>query len=164
MNISEVLREAARNDQPVTKLCDEWYDGWGHPTKEELVNKYIKGQDFCIENNFPSNEIIKKYFGEIAESEGVFTDNNHVDLHNPPVVILNGNCKADILLNEFHTCDIYIKHNSQANIMVEENAKVFVRMYHNSSVTISSNGYSQSFVYKHGGEIFSSGNVKIRER
>lgn len=163
MNVSEELKELARN-QKISQLCDEWYDGWGNPTKEGLVDKYINGQDFCIENDFPTNEYIKEHFGEIAERKGVFTDNKHVDLHNPPIVILNGDSEATILINEFHTCDIYVKHNSKANIMIDEYAKAFIRVFGNAEVTVSSNGYSKSFVYQYGGSVSKSGNVVVREK
>lgn len=44
-------------------LCQQWTDEWADGTsKDELVEKFVRGIDFCIEHNFPSCEVIRKEF------------------------------------------------------------------------------------------------------
>lgn len=160
MNVSEELKDKAVS----LGLCDEWTDGWGNPTKGELVDKYLGGLDFCILNDYPSNEFIKTHFGEIAEKKGVFVDKKSIDLHNPKMVVLNGDCSGDIKLDEFSVCEIHVRHNSSINIIIEEYAMAFIRVYDNAEVTVSNNGYKRSFVYKYGGSVNTSGDILVREK
>lgn len=145
-------------------LCEEWTDGWGNPTKEDLVDKYIEGLDFCIEHNYPSNEYIKKNFGEIAERKGVLVDKKNIDLDNPTFVVLNGDCEGTIKVDGFRVSRINVRHNSSTNIIVEEHAKVSIFLYDNANVTISNNGYEKAFVYQYGGDIVKSGEVLVRDK
>ena len=40
-------------------LCQEWTSKWNNESKESLVEKYVKGIDFCIEHNYPSLAFMK---------------------------------------------------------------------------------------------------------
>lgn len=160
MNVSEELKDKAIS----LGLCDEWTDAWGNPTKEELVDKYLSGLDFCVLNGYPSNEFIKTHFGEVAEKKGVFVDKKNIDLHNPKIVVLNGDCSGDIKLDEFSVSEIHVRHSSSVNIIIEEYAMAFIRVYDNAEVTVSNNGYKRSFIYKYGGETHVSGDVLVRNK
>lgn len=157
MNVSEVLKEEAIKNG----LCSTWTNEWGNPTKEDLVEVYIRGLDFCILNNYPSNEFIKEHFGKVAEDRGIFTDAN-VDLLNPKIVVLNGRCKGKIELTGFNSVDIHVRHESDVEIKVRDFAKAFVRVYDTAHALIDNEGNAQSFVYKKGGYATISGNVKVR--
>lgn len=157
MNVSEMLKEQAVN----LGLCVAWAKEWGSPTKEQLVDMYIKGLDFCILHNYPSNEFIKNNFGKIAEDKGVFTDAK-VDLLNPSITILNGNCTGQVVLTGFASRDIHVRHNSNVKIIVRDFAKAFVRVYDKGHAVIENESDSRSFLYQKGGTATVSGDVKIR--
>ena len=160
MNVSEELKNKAVS----LGLCDEWTDGWGNPTKEELVDKFIKGYDFCVINNFPDNEYIKTNFEEIAENKGVFVDKKSIDLHNPKIAIIHGESTGMIKVDGFSVCDIHVRHNSSVNIIIEEYAIAFIRVYDNAEVIVANNGYNKSFAYRYGGSISSSGDILVRKK
>lgn len=143
-------------------LCVAWTESWGSPTKEQLVDMYINGLDFCILNNYPSNEFIKKHFGKIAEGKGVFTDAK-VDLLNPAIAILNGSCTGQITLTGFTSRDIHVRHNSKVKIVIRDNAKAFIRVYDNAHAIVENQTESRSYVYfKAGGTATLNGKIKTR--
>jgi len=157
MNVSKVLKEEAVK----LGLCVAWTKDWGSPTMEQLVDMYINGLDFCILKNYPSNEFIKQYFGDIAEKKGIFTDTK-VDLLNPSIAILNGDCTGQIELTGFASRDIHVRHNSKVKIIVRDNAKAFIRVYDNAHAIIDNQTQYRSFLYKKGGTGTISGNVAVR--
>lgn len=161
MNVSEMLKDEAIK----YGLCVAWTNEWGSPTKEQLVDMYIKGLDFCILNNYPSNKFIKEHFGKIAEDKGVYTDKK-LDIINPPIAILNGKCTGTITLSGFISRDIYVRHNSRIKIVIKDAAKASIRIYDNAYVTIENETGSRIFAYKYSTDstIVTTGNVLIRQR
>lgn len=160
MDVSEELKKQAIS----FNLCQQWTDDWGKPDMDELVDKYIHGIDFCIKNNYPSNEFIKDNFGEIAERHGVFTDKKDLRIYGFSNVIINGACSGEINLSGFDVSSIYVRHDSNVNIVIKDAAKAIIRVFDNSSVTIDNQAEDRVFVYRYGGKVFSSGNVLVRNR
>lgn len=148
-------------------LCKGWTDDWTNPNLDELVEMYISGLDWCILNDFPSNEYIKTNFGEVAENHGVFTD-TEINTINPDIAILNGSTNGHIELSGFVSRDIFVRHDSEVIITIRDNAKAFIRVYDNAKVTVDNQTTGKVFIYKYVdsfmGKIFSSGDVVVRER
>lgn len=61
MGLSERMRDEARG----LGLCNQWYDEWGSASKADLARKFIDGLDFCIANDWPSVDVIKRDFGDV---------------------------------------------------------------------------------------------------
>ncbi|MFT3994787.1 MAG: hypothetical protein QM660_10795 [Dysgonomonas sp.] len=163
MTVSEELKEKAVK----LGLCKEWTDGWVHPDLDSLCEMMISGLDFCIKNDYPSNEYIKENFGQIARNHGIFVD-EEIDLLNPDVAILNGNTKGKITLSGFVSRDIYVRHDSEVEIDVKYHAVAFIRLFDNSKVKVINSSSGRVFVYKYTdsfvGDIEVEGNVMIREK
>lgn len=50
-----------KNEAVSLGLCDKWQEEWtAQTTKEEMIEKFIRGQDFCIKHDWPSVSQIKK--------------------------------------------------------------------------------------------------------
>ena len=64
-----MLRDRARE----LGLCNQWYKGWKkEESKQELIDKYIRGIDFCIEHDYPKLDFVRAYFSKkILNSNGV---------------------------------------------------------------------------------------------
>lgn len=157
MNISEELKDKAVS----LGLCKEWTDGWGDPSVDDLVKKYIDGIDFCIEKDFPSNEYIKQNFGEVAEKHGVYVDKK-IELSDPSILVLNGFCKGKINIGEFCVSTIYVRHNSDVEVEVHNGGLAFVHLYDDAGLNVQSKG--KCFVYRHGGFLSTNGNIIVRDR
>lgn len=156
-----VLRERARE----LGLCDQWYNDWDkESTKQELIDKYLKGIDFCIKHNYPKPAFIKEHFEEkLLLKNNIFLDNTINDSNLSKVVLL-GESKGALRYNGVHTGDVYVRHNSNLTIEVTDVAKVFVEAYENCNIRIVAIGDSKVFVYWHGGTIEYEGNVTIRDK
>lgn len=144
-------------------LCNQWTAEWGSPDKDELLDKYVRGIDFCIKNDYPSIEYMKSNFTGVMENHGVFVD-NILDLNNRSVAIINGKCEGLLSYNKYNTGRIYVRHESIVRIVAKENSKIFISTYDNSKITVECLDNAKVYVYKYGGVIEYTGNVIIRNK
>ena len=160
MNISDKYKSKAI----ALGLCDQWKGEWkDNSSREELVEKFVNGNDFCIMHNFPSVQDMKNDFGDILNNFGVYADQN-IQVKNKDFIMLCGKCEADIVVEDVF-CDIYIRHDSEAKISVSGSGRAFVRMYDNSYVDITSKMGGRAYVYDYcGATIRIDGNAVVRDR
>ncbi len=144
-------------------LCEQWTAEWGNPDKDELVDKYVRGIDFCIEHDYPTVECIKANFSGVMEGHGVFAD-NILNLLNRSIAIINGECEGVINYDGYNTGRIYIRHKSDIHIITKGNSKVFISIYDDSKVTIECSDNAKVYVYKYGGSVVFTGNVIVRNK
>jgi hypothetical protein len=56
-------------------ICEEWADKIASASgSAELMDMYCKGIDFCLSNNFPSNNYLVKLAGDELVKHGVYVD------------------------------------------------------------------------------------------
>lgn len=147
-------------------LCTQWQGEWGQPTDNELIQKYIRGIDFCIEHNYPSNDYIKSNFDvESLHRNGIFVDETiNVGRNNPQrILVFNGRCVGSINVDGFSCRTIYIRGDSCINITAKGFSRTFIRVYDNARVNVIVNGGAKAFVYRYGGDISGSGYM-LRDR
>ncbi len=101
-----------------------------------LVKMYIKGIDFCISNDFPDLPFLRDNFKGKSEPYGVFIDETIV-MSNKPDIVLNGNCKADLLYDGYSVSRLFIRHDSVVGIYVCGNALVTIDVFDNAILNIS---------------------------
>lgn len=161
MNVSEDLRNKAVG----LGLCHKWQRLWNTNTdKDELVEMYKRGLDFCIENNYPTNEYMLEHFDGVMQKHGVFVS-NFLDLKNVKQVVLNGECSGYLAYDMYSVGNIYVRHNSKIDIVAKENAKVFVTCYDSAVLDLRTEGRASITVYNYGSERISHyGNVQIKDR
>lgn len=158
-NISKELK----NEAVRLGLCTEWTNEWGNPTKEELVNKFIRGIDWCIRKNYPSCEYMKKHFDGVMQKYGVFVDDK-IDLENHSMLIANGKTSGKIVYDSYAVGTIYARHDSDLIIEVSGNAFVAIETYDNCNISVFQRDKAKVFVYNHGGNIQTSGKVVVKNR
>lgn len=156
-----VLRDRARE----FGLCDEWYKGWDKDsTRQELIEKYLRGIDFCIEHDYPRVEFIKAQFPrQLLERNGIFAD-CEVDGDNIGTCVLLGSAHGVLRYHGFCSCSVYVVHKGCVDIQATDGARVFVEVYGESVVMVSADDTSRVFVYQHGGNVKVDGNVTIRDK
>lgn len=157
--INDYLKRKAIN----LGLCEEWTNQWGNPCMDDLVEMYIEGIDFCILNNYPSNDYIEDTFGKVAENHGVFT-NTTINSTNPDIAILNGKTTGNIKLTGFASRDIYVRHNSIVTIEITDQARAFIRIFDNAFVKVINKTANKIFVYKYSNKAVVEGDVQVREK
>ena len=158
-DISKELKKKAIN----LGLCTEWTERWKNPTKDELVDKYVRGIDFCIKHDYPSCKYMKKHFDGIMQKHGVFV-NDKINLQNPNMVIANGNTSGKIIYDAYSVGTIYARHDSNLTIEVSGHAFIAIEIYDDCNVSVFQRDKAKVFVYNHGGNIQTSGQVVVKDR
>ena len=143
-------------------LCKQWTSEWSDgSSRDELVDKFVRGLDFCIEHDWPSVDVMKRDFGDVIHRHGVYAD-ERVDLDEASTVVLNGCCVADLRYSGNSVGDVYVRHDSRACVVAHGLARVHVTVYDRGVVSVCCDEDAQCFIYLHGGEVLSlEGNGKI---
>lgn len=150
-------------------LCDKWRDEWERDeTKQELIEKYLRGIDFCIQHDYPKLEFIREYFPKkLLDKNGVFVDEEigrRDDVAARDTVVLLGGSKAELHYDGLGMGNIYVRHQSEVTIVARGWARVFVECYEDSVINVTAEDESKVFVYQHGGKVAATGNVIVRDR
>lgn len=159
------LSERMKKEAVWLGLCAQWTEEWGdNASKDEMVRKFVRGLDFCIEHDWPSTKVMKRDFGDVIHNHGVYVDEN-VECMDAPMVILNGECVADIRYDGTTTGEVYVRHKSEARIKARGLTRVFINLYDDGEVDVDCDDGCRVFVYRHGGKVRKAvGDVIVREK
>lgn len=145
-------------------LCAQWTAEWENGTsKDEMVEKFVRGLDFCIQHNFPSTEVMKKDFGDVIHKHGVYVD-EEVHLRHPKTIVLNGRCRGSLYCGDFDAGNIYVRHDTDVTIRVDGHAYVHISVYDKAKVNVMCAPSAKCFIYQYGGEIKTDGKSIVRDR
>ncbi len=156
--VSEELKSKAVSEG----LCNQWTSEWNNETIDSLCDKYIKGIDFCIEHDYPSNEYIKKNFDGVMQKHGIYVD-DIFDKENIKKCVVNGMSAGKLIYDKFNIGRIYLRHNSFLSISAKDSSKIFISVYDNSNLEITEcSDYAKIYISKYGGNIkFNTNNKNI---
>ena len=158
------LSERMKKEAVDLGLCAQWTADWDDgTTKDEMAEKFVQGLDFCIGHDWPSTEVMKRYFGDVMHKHGVYVD-ERLSVRNIDTLILNGRCDASVTYVGASVGNVYVRHTSRAKITVRGFAYVHVSVYDGAKVEIDCEKLAKCFVYRYGGDVKASGNVVVRER
>lgn len=140
--LSVTLREMARSQK--TPLCDDWYGKWNDDTDiDELLEKFVSGIDFCIENDYPSLEFARKYFTSKDKKEALHRHNIYLDEEvnlvesNSGVWVLLGRCTGRITFDGWAVASVHVRHECSVRIDAEDLSRVFVSVYEDAEADLS---------------------------
>lgn len=133
-NLSETLKQQAVD----LGLCRPWTEAWGDCDQQELIDKYKKGIDFCIDKQYPSNEFIKANFDRALLNANLIFVDEHISLDDAPsgIYIINGECTGTIRFAPWTAATVYVRHKSNVTIIADDFAKVFVRVYDEANAKV----------------------------
>lgn len=159
--LNNILRNRARQ----LGLCDPWYEDWSdNETMQQLLEKYLRGIDFCIKHDYPNLDFARKVFPrDILIANGIFLDSS-IDASNLMRSVVIGNSIGVLRYSGNRTGNIYVRHSSEVTIEVTGGSKVFIEAYDNCIVRVMCDKDSKAFVYWHGGSVYHEGNVTIRDK
>lgn len=137
MDLSDQLKQEAIS----LGLCDQWQGEWLDGTdRHALLEKYVKGIDFCIANDWPSVEFTKEHFGDILHEHGIYADEEvAIDNASGRVVFL-GKCRGTVICRDWSVADIYVLHDSELLVEGHHMAKVFLNLSERAKVNTTSYG------------------------
>lgn len=144
--LSVTLREMAREHG----LCDEWYEEWQDDTDiDALLDKYIRGYDFCIKHGYPSLDFCRNNFDvDDLHRHNIYLDEAvGIDAKDSGYFIFIGNCSGVLHVDGLRVATVYVRHNSRITVKSTGGAIVFVRCYENADATIVKDAISKGFKY-----------------
>lgn len=95
---------------------------------EQVLKLFVspQGIEFCTKHSFPTIEMCRRFKGPVAESLGVFVEQN-VSCRNLPMVFLVGKCHAELEYDENSTGhQVILMHGATAHIRASKWAVVYV--------------------------------------
>lgn len=160
MNLSDRMKSEAAS----LGLCAQWTAEWeDKSSKDAMVEKFVKGIDFCIKHDWPSCDVMKRDFGDVIHGHGVYVD-EACHILNKPIVVLNGSCDASITYDKYAVATVYVRHKSKLHIKVLGLAKVRVCAYDNASVRVECSQYAKCSVYLYGEHATHTGDGNVVDR
>lgn len=130
-------------------LCKPWALRMEKASIDELLQMYVEGVDFCLDNNFPPNEFLKENAGKKLMDYGIMID-EIIKTPNPKWMVMLGRsrCKTDI--DSFTVSEIFLKHQSTANLNIKDNAIVTIDCFDDSILVVTSNDSSKVLINVYG--------------
>ncbi len=147
-------------------LCQQWTDNWSDgASRDEMLQMFVDGIDFCIQHNWPSVEEMKRHFPGVMQKHGVFAD-ERVMVRDAPMTVLNGECDCSASFGNNSIGDIYVRHRSVLRVRATDGARVFVTVLDNASVEAWADDGAKIFVYRYGGGRVDGahGDVVVRDK
>lgn len=118
-------------------ICKAWYDelktfGNNVPMLAEM---YLKGLDFCMRNNFPDNEFIRRNLKGAIEAFGIHLDET-IDIINPEKVVALGSTTGVVKLTDYGIAQITTNDNADITVTATDNSIVFIDAWGKSKVRV----------------------------
>lgn len=150
MNLSHELAKQAK----INGICEDWYLILKNEKDiDSLLDMYIKGIDFCLSNDYPSNDFIRKNFKGKMEAHGIHLD-EVIDIVNERKVIALGKTMGTVEITDYEVSEIFVKNNSELTITASGNSFVMVDIFDDSKVTVSASDDSKVVINRYGGKVF----------
>ena len=147
----ELAKEAKRRG-----ICEPWCNDLKTlgDNKKAMVAMYVKGIDFCLSNDYPSNEYIRENFKGVMEDFGVFLDDS-INLVNYKRCVALGATNGRVEITSFGVCEVFAKHDSELRIIAKDNAFVEVDIFDNAVVYVHAQDRAKVHINRYGGQIIS---------
>lgn len=157
----ELVAEAAAKG-----ICEEWKQMIQRAeSRDSLVQMYVKGIDFCVNNRFPSLDYMEENFKGVCEKYGVYI-NDRISLRNVRKAVIAGNTTGTAGYDSYEVAAVYLKDSSRIAVDADDHAivtldcfdaskvaltarngaKVLVNLYGNSEAEYSCDGLSEVIV------------------
>jgi len=144
----ELAKQAAKHG-----ICEEWRSELRSQSDiDAMLDMYIKGIDFCLSNEYPTNDFIRKNFKGKMEHKGIHLDEK-ASIENDKKAVLLGDCDVMFTAKEYSVCEVFVKHNSKVRVSATDNSFTVIDMFDNSSVYVHANGNAKVRINRYGGHL-----------
>lgn len=145
-NIAKELAKQAKGKG----ICQEWYkDLKTTQDTGKLLEMYVRGIDFCLSNDFPSNSFIKDNFKGKMEAFGIHLD-EQISIKNERKVVALGKCTGKIEVDGYNVSEVFLKHDSDLTISASGNAFVMVDVFDNTTLWVQALDNAKVCVNRYG--------------
>jgi hypothetical protein len=133
-------------------ICREWYEFiLNAPSKERLLTLFVKGLDFCVENDYPSAQLRAEFAG-LRQHFGIFMS-DHISVKSGKYVIAFGTSEGKAAYSGFDVAQIWAREDTRLGVTATDNAVVCIEVADRAQVTITASGAARVSVFLHGGTI-----------
>lgn len=162
------LKKALAAEAKAKGICSEWHTFILNATsKERLITLFVKGQDFCEKNNYPSPEL-RTEFADIRNHFGVFCADDNIAAKSLRSVIAFDKATGKVEYSNFDVGQVSVRSEARISITADANAFVCVSVYDRAEVEITARGSAKVSVILHGGECkhqaTDRANIKITDK
>lgn len=127
MKIDDVINQAKN-----LGVCNEWFQHMKQsPNIMTLCQMFFNGEDWALENNFPTPEILR-CFPE-AKQHGLLVDVEYRG-EAPQRIAFFGESVAELTAGGYNVSEIILRQNSKLKIKATGFAKVFITALDNSQI------------------------------
>lgn len=160
--MSKMLKVCAMQAGMCDKFTKEWADS---SSPEEIIDKFKRGLDFCIKNDWPSSELVHDFFERdflkahhIYDAEEAFSAGGYNDV----ATIVQHGSTGELRFGGFDTTTIWVRHDSELFVSACGHAVIFVHVYDDAHVTVEQSGDARITVKRHSDRalVLRTGNVK----
>lgn len=133
MDINKYILEKALANE---NLCHPGATGIASAQSiDDLLKMYVKDIDYCLSNDFPSNDDLLRIGGDELAGHGIYVDaiKNLVDR---PFIVLLGNSSAELKYSGYSVGQLFVKHSAMAKIQVHDNGYLIIDCFDDSLVTV----------------------------
>ncbi|WP_123857819.1 hypothetical protein [Chryseobacterium nakagawai] len=128
---------------------------------ENLCNMFFNEDNWSMENDFPSLEILREFKGQ-SEQHGLFTDFTGKNVNELQSAYFGS---SEVLLgyNMFNVGKVILRHNTKAKIIAKDHAIVIVNLLDNADLEIECYDKASVMVFCYDNhQVKSIGNVKVQ--
>ena len=160
MSVAKELAKEAKKKG----ICSEWHGELRKlgDNKRAMLQMYIKGIDFCLKNDFPSNDYIRANFKGTMEDFGVFLDEPNLNITNFAKCVALGNTSGTVTATGFQVCEAFIKHQSDITIEAKDTAFIVADVFDGSALTVHAHDRAKVCVNRYGGKVVISNDEDAR--
>jgi hypothetical protein len=168
MNISKRLARQAKRFNLCPEGKNEIMALASLEDKSAMIRIFLKNLDFCLANDYPDTEFIRRYFGDIMHEFGIFAD-EPFDMANMKRCVALGASSGRVEASGFQVSEIFVKHESVLNIVAGDRAMIMVDAFDHAGVHVEASGNAKVCVNRYGnarvtGEKTAEAGVRIIEK
>ncbi|MFB9120994.1 hypothetical protein ACFFUE_07305 [Bergeyella porcorum] len=127
MNIETIIEQAKKQG-----ICVEWHkDMQQNPTLENLCEMFFKGDDWAMDNNFPTPEMLRAFPETVHH--GLFVDASYQGSA-PQRIAFFGGSDAVLDSDGYQVSEIYLRQNSRLKITAKGMSKIFITALDNAVI------------------------------
>jgi hypothetical protein len=160
MSINKDLAKQAKRKG----ICEEWYNDLVNTTDTNaLLSMYLRGIDFCLSNDYPTNDYIRKNFKGKMESFGIHLDES-IHVANDKKIVALGKCTGIVEVSEYNISEVFLKHDSEITLKAEGNSFVVIDMFENTTLSVVAFDEAKVCINRYGGRVIQkvNGNALIK--
>lgn len=124
----------------------------GLTDKKDMIRMYLDEIDFCMENDYPGNDILRKHFKGATEQYNIYLD-DFIMLINSKKVVALGETHGNIQFDEYAVGRVFLNHKSNVSIRVKDDAFVMIDIYGNANIQVEASDNAKVCINSYGGAI-----------